>query len=74
MKYKCQDQQKDLTELRLRSDVLTSTNDGLRNERDHLNVELKETRALQKSYEEKNVELNEKLTETTSEYRELKRQ
>ena len=59
MKYKAQDQQKDLTELKLRSDVLTSTNEGLRNERDHLTVELKETRALQKSYEEKNTELNE---------------
>lgn len=45
--------QKDVTEMKLKSDVLTSTNDGLKNEKEHLVIELKETRELQKSYEEK---------------------
>jgi hypothetical protein len=39
-----------------------------------LTVELKETRQLQRSYEEKCSELNTSLTTTTAEYRELKRQ
>jgi len=58
----------------LRGDVLTSTNEGLKGERDHLTIELKETRQLQSSYEEKCAELNQELTTTTAEYRELKRQ
>lgn len=53
VKYKLQDMQKDVTEMKLKSDVLTSTNDGLKNEKEHLVIELKETRELQKSYEEK---------------------
>lgn len=32
--------------MKLRADVLTSTNDGLKNEKEHLTVELKETRGL----------------------------
>lgn len=32
--------------MKLRTDVLTSTNDGLTSERSHLTVELKETREL----------------------------
>ena len=43
--------------MKLRTDVLTSTNDGLTSERAHLTVELKETRELQKSYEQKCNEL-----------------
>lgn len=46
VKYKLQEQQKDITEMKLRTDVLTSTNDGLTSERSHLTVELKETREL----------------------------
>lgn len=46
VKYKLQEQQKDITEMKLRTDVLTSTNDGLTSERAHLTVELKETREL----------------------------
>jgi chromosome segregation ATPase len=45
-KYKIQDMQKDLTEMKLKTDVLTSTNDGLANEKQHLVIELKETREL----------------------------
>ena len=46
VKYKLQEQQKDITEMKQRTDVLTSTNDGLTSERAHLTVELKETREL----------------------------
>lgn len=45
-RYKLQDLQKDLTELKLKSDVLVSTNDGLSSEKDHLTIELRETRIL----------------------------
>jgi len=48
--------------MRLKSDVMTSTNDGLANEKEHLVIELRETRLLQKSYEEK---CNELMTELT---------
>ena len=40
VKYKLQEQQKDMTEMKLKTDVLTSTNDGLTAEKDHLTVEL----------------------------------
>jgi len=32
--------------MKLKSDVLVSTNEGLRNEKDHLVIELRETREL----------------------------
>jgi hypothetical protein len=35
-KYKLQEQQKELTEIKLKTDVLISTNDGLTSERNHL--------------------------------------
>ena len=43
--------------MRLKTDVLTSTNDGLLSEKSHLSVELRETRLLAKSYESKSAEL-----------------
>ena len=49
--YKIQDQQKDLTEMKLKADVLVSTNDGLSSEKKHLTIELRETRQLYKTYE-----------------------
>ena len=49
-KYKLQDLQKEITEIKLKSDVLTSANDGLVNEKEHLVIELKETRDLQLTY------------------------
>jgi len=49
--YKLQDQQKDLTELKLKSDVLVSTNNGLISEKAHIFNELKATRELYKTYE-----------------------
>jgi hypothetical protein len=57
--YKLQDQQKELTEMRLKTDVLQSTNDGLSSEKSHLTTELKETRELSRSYEQKTTELME---------------
>ena len=60
--------------MKLKTVVLTSTNDGLSNEKGHLVIELRETRALQKSYETKCNELMVELAQTTSEYQETKRQ
>jgi hypothetical protein len=45
-KYKCQEMQKDLTEMKLKTDVLISANEGLTNEKKHLVIELNETRSL----------------------------
>jgi len=73
VQYKLQEQQKEMTEMRLKTDVLTSTNDGLLSEKTHLTVELKETRALAKSYEAKTNELMEGLSSVTTEYQALKR-
>jgi len=44
LKYKIQESQKVATEMKLKSDVLISTNEGLASEKEHLNNELKETR------------------------------
>jgi chromosome segregation ATPase len=66
--------QKDITEMKLKSDVLTSTNDGLKNEKEHLVIELRETRDLQKSYEEKTQQLMGELETINKEYSEVKRQ
>lgn len=59
IQYKLQEQMKELTHLTLKTDTLTSTNDGLMSERDHMKMELKETRELAKSYEGKSTELME---------------
>jgi len=59
--------------MKLKTDVLTSTNDSLMNEKEHLVAELKETRHLQRTYEEKCSELMKELTTITEEYQELKR-
>ncbi len=57
-----------MTDLRLKSDVLRSTNDGLKSEKDHLTIELRETRILQKSYETKTNELMAELSTITAEF------
>ena len=51
--YKMQEQQKEISEMKLTTDVLTSDNDGLRGEKAHLTTDLKETRSLLRTYEEK---------------------
>ena len=52
---------------------MTSVNDGLQNEKDHLVIELKETRELQRSYENKTAELIKELAAVSAEHAELKR-
>jgi hypothetical protein len=42
-----------MTEMKLKTDVLTSANDTLNSEKHHLMTELKETRELQRSYEQR---------------------
>ena len=44
--YKLQEQTKDMSEMRLKTDVLVTTNDGLMSEKTHLTTELRETREL----------------------------
>ena len=57
LRYKYSDMQKDMSEARLKAEVLKSVNDSLTAEKDHLTIELKETRDLEKSYEKKCGEL-----------------
>ena len=52
-KYKLQELQKDITEQKLKIDVFESQSLGLKNEKQHLLLELKETKDLQKVYEKK---------------------
>jgi len=59
--------------MRLKTDVLTSTNDGLMSEKKHLITELRETRMLYKTYEAKCSETMLELHNTNSGYQELKR-
>lgn len=54
--------------------MLTSANDGLSNEKEHLVIELRETRELQRSYETKTAELMKELAALSGEHAELKRQ
>lgn len=51
--------------MRLKTDVLTSTNDGLASDKSHLTTELKEIRVIQKAYEDKCSTLMSELTTTT---------
>lgn len=71
--YRLQDQQKDLTELKLKSEVLVSTNNALSSEKAHLVMELKQTRELYSTYELKCSELMNDLHGVNQEYQELKR-
>jgi len=54
--------------MRLKTDVLTSTNDGLMSEKGHLSSELTETRHLARTYEAKCTELMHDLTSITKEF------
>ena len=71
--YKLQEQQKDITEMKLKTDILTTTNDSLMSEKSHLTTELKETRQLQRTYEQKCSELMQQLQVVTNEYQDVKR-
>jgi len=59
--------------MKLKTDVLSSTNDGLASEKEHLTIELKETRELQKNYEKKCSELILQLSEVQNEYQSIKK-
>lgn len=52
-RHKTQESQKDNTELKLKIDVLNSTSGGLNSEKKHLELELKETKDLQKIFDNK---------------------
>jgi len=52
--------------MKLTTDVLTSDNDGLRGEKAHMTTDLKETRSLLRTYEDKTRELMKELAEETS--------
>mgnify|MGYP001006278680 CR=1 FL=1 len=73
-RYKVQDLQKENTEMKLKMDVLVSTNDGLTSEKKHLTLELKETKELLHIYEEKTKSLMEDLQNTTGELQQNKRE
>ena len=59
--------------MRLKSDVLVGTNDGLMSEKAHLTNELKECKHLYHTYEQKCNDLMKELHQTTTEYQALKR-
>ena len=59
--------------MKLKSDVLVSTNDGLLSEKQHMTVELKETRELMKGYETKCGSLIIELSQVTKDYQEAKK-
>lgn len=67
-KYKLQDQDKAMNELKLKADVIAITSEGLVSDKKHLTSELKETRDLQRTYEKKCNELMSELTGATSEF------
>ena len=71
--YKVQNQQKELTELKLNNDLLTTTNDSLLSELTHTKTELKETKILYRDYEFKWKETNDKFLQTTQDYQDVKR-
>jgi len=59
--------------MKLKTDILTSANDGLTAEKNHLTIELKETRALQKTYEKKTGELIIELNEVSMDFQAAKK-
>lgn len=59
--------------MKLKSDVLVSTNDGLVSEKEHMTVELKETRELMKGYEKKCGNLIVELSGVTADFQEAKK-
>ena len=73
-KYKLQEGHKDITELRLKIDVFDSSVSGLKNEKQHLQLELKETKQLQKVYEKKCGELMTEINKINVEFQESKRE
>ena len=73
-RYKVQDGLKDNTELKLKMDVLQSTNEGLSSEKKHLMLELNQTKELLAVFEGKTKSLMEDLQNTTGELQANKRE
>ena len=67
LQYKTQDCQKENTEMKLKVEVLQSGFDGLKHEKMHMTLELKEKNELLHMYEEKTKTLMEDLAATTGE-------
>ena len=67
LQYKTQDCQKENTEMKLKVEVLQSGFDGLKHEKKHMALELKEKNELLHMYEEKTKTLMEDLAATTGE-------
>jgi len=72
-KYKLTDNKKDMSNLRLTAEVLTTTNESLVSEKTNLTAELRETRALYKSYEQKWSDSQDELKSVNGQYQDLKR-
>ena len=62
-----------MTEMKLKTEVLTGANQGLMTEKKNLAVELKETKHLYVTYESKCSEIMVDLNTMNAEYQELKR-
>lgn len=73
-KYKLQEAFKDITELKLKLDVLETVIEGLKNEKTHIVLELKETKDLQKIYENKCASLMKEINKVSVEFQESKRE
>ena len=67
LQYKTQDCQKENTEMKLKVEVLQSGFDGLKHEKKHMTLELKEKNELLHMFEEKTKTLMEDLAATTGE-------
>ena len=74
LQYKTQDCQKENTEMKLKVEVLQSGFDGLKHEKMHMTLELKEKNELLHMYEEKTKTLMEDLAATTGELQSNKRE
>jgi hypothetical protein len=62
-----------MSEMKLKTDILASTNTGLASEKEHLMYELRQTKQLLKTYEVKYDEVSKNFDKTTEEYQELKK-
>lgn len=68
MKYKYNEANKESTEYKLKLDVQESTIEGLKNEKNHSDLELKETKDLLKIYETKCGQLMENVNSVNLEF------
>ena len=73
-RFKVQETQKDNTELKLKIDVLNSTVNGLASEKQHLSLELGESKELLTIFENKTKELMADLLSASTELQENKRE